>query len=104
MTGSRIRTAHARYRHIQLWLALIAAVTASMVVGSVHLTTRASAATTGTGGLFTSATGRMINTRIGTAGYTTPMTVNTWRPFVVAGTNGIPNQEGPNPFGKFEVS
>lgn len=43
------------------------------------------------GGYFTPLTGRILDTRNGNGGYTTPMAANSWRTFNVAGQSDIPD-------------
>jgi RHS repeat-associated protein len=49
------------------------------------------AATPGTGGVFTPATGRLMDTRNGTGGYSTPMPAGVWRSVVTLGQAGVPS-------------
>lgn len=49
-----------------------------------------SAAPSGAGGLFVPATGRLLDTRNGTGGYSTPSPAGAWRTIAPLGTNGIP--------------
>jgi hypothetical protein len=72
-------------------------VTASLVVVRVDLAVAQRAAparadaSTGTGGLFVPLQARVMDTRSGRGGYSTPTPVNTWRTVPVAGVGGIPS-------------
>ncbi|WP_139178828.1 hypothetical protein [Curtobacterium sp. MCBA15_005] len=62
------------------------------LVGSLLVATPAQAlGDTGTGGVFTSASGRIFDTKSGIGGYTTAMPANTYRSVPVAGSAGIPS-------------
>jgi len=65
------------------------AVVADIVLAPAAAPARADAST-GTGGLFVDAVGRLLDTRNGTGGYSTPMPTLTWRSVAVAGQDGIP--------------
>ncbi len=77
-------------------MAVVPVVTASLavVVADVVLAPRAAPAradaSTGAGGLFVDAVGRLLDTRNGTGGYSTPMPTLTWRSVAVDGQDGIP--------------
>lgn len=45
---------------------------------------------TGTGGMFVAAQGRVLDTRSGIGGYTTPMTPGLWRSVQIGGVAGVP--------------
>jgi RHS repeat-associated protein len=47
--------------------------------------------TTGTAGLFTPLTARVMDTRNGTGGYSTPMAAGTWRTLPIDGVGGVPS-------------
>jgi hypothetical protein len=76
-----------------LALALVAGVLSSVLPAIVLPSPVAAAdttAATGSAGLFVPATGRLLDTRSGTGGYTTPMPANVVRSVPAAGVVGIP--------------
>jgi RHS repeat-associated protein len=56
-----------------------------------HAAKAAAEVTTGTGGRFVPAAGRVLDTRNGTGGYTDPMPAGVWRPVQVTGLAGVPS-------------
>lgn len=78
-----------------LLLALVLAVTGQ--VSAVPARSAAPSATvstaaggTGTGGTFNPLQTRLVDTRNGTGGFSTPLSANAWRGYTVAGVGGIP--------------
>ncbi len=62
------------------------------LVGSLLVATPAQALSdTGTGGVFVPASGRVLDTKVGTGGFSTPMEANKYRTIKIAGTAGIPD-------------
>ncbi|MDD1386897.1 hypothetical protein [Curtobacterium poinsettiae] len=62
------------------------------LVGSLLVATPAQALSdTGTGGVFVPASGRVLDTKVGTGGFSTPMEANKFRTIKIAGVAGIPN-------------
>ncbi|MFK4482913.1 phospholipase A2 [Curtobacterium sp. AB7] len=62
------------------------------LVGSLLVATPAQAINdTGTGGVFVPASGRVLDTKAGTGGFTTPMEAGKYRTIKIAGVAGIPN-------------
>ncbi|WFR66657.1 hypothetical protein P9139_18205 [Curtobacterium flaccumfaciens] len=62
------------------------------LIGSLLVATPAHALNdTGTGGVFVPASGRILDTRSGTGGYSTPMPAKSWRTVTVAGKAGVPS-------------
>ncbi len=78
-------------------MAAVPVVTASLavvvadVVLAPHAAPARADASTGTGGLFVDTVGRLLDTRNGTGGYSTPMPTLTWRSVAVDGQAGIPS-------------
>src|SRR5947208_13575715 len=86
MRRSRLHTAVL----VVLWL--LAGTLASVLPAVTGLSPIAGAETAagGSGGLFVPAAGRLLDTRNGTGGYSTPMPANTARTVTAAGSAGIP--------------
>lgn len=62
------------------------------LVGSLLVAAPAQAINnTGTGGVFVPASGRALDTKAGTGGYSTPMEANTYRTIKIAGVAGLPD-------------
>jgi hypothetical protein len=62
------------------------------LIGSLLVATPAQAINdTGTGGVFVSASGRVLDTKVGTGGYSTPMEPGNYRTVKIAGLAGIPD-------------
>lgn len=62
------------------------------LVGSLLVATPAQAINdTGTGGVFVPASGRVLDTKVGTGGYSTPMEPGSYRTVKITGTAGIPD-------------
>jgi hypothetical protein len=57
-----------------------------------HTAKAAADVTTGTGGRFVATTGRILDTRNGTGGYTSPMPTGVWRSVAVTNQAGSPPQ------------
>jgi hypothetical protein len=73
---------------------LFAAAMALLVLGSFVIPTssaNADASATGGSGLFVPLVGRLMDTRSGLGGYSTPMVANTWRSVQTTGQIGIPS-------------
>ncbi|MDP4332423.1 DUF2599 domain-containing protein [Curtobacterium sp. A7_M15] len=72
---------------------LAAAILAALaLIGSLLVATPAHALNnTGTGGVFVSATGRILDTKAGTGGFSTPMEAGKYRTIKVAGLAGLPD-------------
>lgn len=68
-----------------------AAVVFALVASVLTLTPAQAVSDTGTGGVFVAATGRVLDTKVGTGGYTTAMPANTYRSVPVAGVAGLPD-------------
>ncbi|WP_433930849.1 hypothetical protein [Curtobacterium flaccumfaciens] len=69
-----------------------AALGALALVGSLLVATPAQAINdTGTGGVFVPASGRVLDTKVGTGGFSTPMEAGKYRTIKIAGTAGIPD-------------
>ncbi|WP_159574009.1 hypothetical protein [Curtobacterium sp. 18060] len=69
-----------------------AALGALALVGSLLVATQAQALNdTGTGGVFTPATGRILDTAKGTGGFSTPMEAGKYRTIQVTGLAGVPD-------------
>ncbi|WP_146247955.1 hypothetical protein [Curtobacterium sp. MCLR17_039] len=70
----------------------VAALGALALVGSLLVTAPAQAVNdTGTGGVFVPASGRVLDTKVGTGGYSTPMQPGSYRTVKIAGLAGIPS-------------
>ncbi|WP_139179861.1 hypothetical protein [Curtobacterium sp. MCBA15_007] len=62
------------------------------LVGSLLVATPAQAINdTGTGGVFVPASGRVLDTKVGTGGFSTPMEAGKYRTIKIAGVGGIPD-------------
>jgi hypothetical protein len=81
-------------RWLVMAIVLVAAASLAVVVADIVLAPAAAPAradaSTGSGGLFVDAVGRLLDTRNGTGGYSTPMPTLTWRSVAVDGQDGIP--------------
>lgn len=65
-------------------------VLAGVVVVPTVVAPAAAAAGTGTGGSFVPVGSRLVDTRNGTGGYSTPQPASGWRPYPVTGVGSIP--------------
>lgn len=82
-----LRTPRSRGRSIAA-----ATLGALALLGSVLVAVPAHALSdTGTGGVFTPAAGKILDTRDGTGGFSTPMPAGSWRTVQIAGRGGLPD-------------
>jgi RHS repeat-associated protein len=70
---------------------LVASALQAMPVLIPSLMPKAAAVVTGSGGEFVPATGRLLDTRYGTGGYSTPMPAGQYRTITAAGAAGLPS-------------
>lgn len=69
----------------------VSCVEAVSLVAASHAAKAHADASTGAGGMFVPLAGRILDTRNGTGGYSTPMPASTWRSVAVDGQVGIPS-------------
>jgi hypothetical protein len=69
------------------------AVSVADLVAAPHAAPARADASTGAGGLFVPLQGRILDTRNGTGGYSTPMPAGVWRPVTVDGKVGMPSSD-----------
>ncbi len=82
-----LHTSQARKRSIAA-----ATIAALALISSILVAAPAQAlGDTGTGGVFVPATGRILDTKVGTGGYSTPMEAGKYRTIKVAGLTGVPD-------------
>lgn len=72
-------------------LAVLGLVVGVQVTAAPHASRASADVSTGSAGVFVSDVGRLMDTRDGTGGYSTPMVANTARSVAVAGHAGVPS-------------
>jgi hypothetical protein len=85
-----VQTLHGRRSRTRA-VAIAATAAIALFAGLLAAVPAQALSDTGTGGVFTPASGKVLDTRDGTGGYTTPFTANQWRSISIAGVAGLPN-------------